>query len=81
MILLKEKKGMAKYYVALISAMVLGRIVFGIMNACFFQAGNYSLSIWMTAAFVTAFPGIVIQLILIPVIMVALQKAHLTETL
>lgn len=61
-------------YVCLILAMVVSRIIYGIMNALFFKAGTYSLAIWLTAAFVTALPGIIIQLIVIPLIVVNAKK-------
>jgi len=66
-------------YISLVGAMLSGRIVYGIVNAFIFRAGQYSLEIWATAAFVTAIPGIISQLILIPLIMAALQKARLIE--
>ena len=45
-----------------------------------FRAGQYSLQVWVTGSFITALPGIVIQLILIPVMVVALQKAGFFST-
>ena len=67
----------AKTYFSLIGAMLAGRIVYGVLNALIFNAGSYSLSIWLSAAFVTALPGIVIQLCLIPSLVVVLRKAKL----
>ena len=67
----------AKIYVALVSAMLCGRAVYGILNALFFKAGNYSAKIWLTAAFLTSWPGILIQIIAIPSILIALHKAKL----
>ena len=64
-------------YIALIGAMLAGRIVFGAMNALLFRAGAYSLQVWLTAAFVTALPGIVIQIALLPALILTLEKAHL----
>ena len=69
----------AKIYISLIAAMLFGRIVYGIVNALIFSVGNYSMQIWLTAAFVTALPGIVIQILVIPVIVVILQKAKLID--
>ena len=37
------------------------------------------MQIWLTASFVTSLPGIAIQLALIPIIVLALQKAKLAE--
>ena len=62
---------------ALILSMLCGRVTYGILNALIFKAGSYSMQAWLSAAFVTAVPGIIIQLILIPVLVDRLQKAHL----
>ncbi len=75
----KTGKPIVNIYIALISAMLLGRITFGVLNALIFRAGEYSLVIWSTAAFATALPGIIIQLIVIPVLIFALQKAKIIE--
>jgi niacin transporter len=66
-------------YAALIGAMLIGRAVYGALNSLVFRAGEYSMQIWLTSAFVTALPGIVIQLILIPGVVIALQKSKLIE--
>lgn len=65
----------ANIYICLISAMLCGRILNGILNALIFQAGRYSMQIWLAAAFTTALPGIVIQLVLIPSLLLVLEKA------
>ncbi|MBD5102538.1 MAG: ECF transporter S component [Subdoligranulum sp.] len=67
-------------YVQLIGAMLLGRVVYGVMNALVFSAGKYSFSAFVTAAFVTALPGIVIQLVLLPAVVLLLEKAHVIQT-
>ena len=64
-----------KIYLSLIFSMLLGRVTYGILNALIFKAGAYSLNIWLTAAFAKAIPGILIQLIIIPVILLAVKKA------
>lgn len=73
----KTGKLLADLYLSLIGAMLAGRVVFGLLNALLFQAGEYSVVLWTTAAFVTALPGIVIQLAVIPVLVLALKKAKL----
>lgn len=67
----------ADLYISLAGAMLAGRIIYGIVNALIFRAGEYSMSIWLTASFVTALPGIVIQLVLLPLIVLGLRKAKL----
>ncbi len=67
----------ANVYLSLIGAMLIGRVVYGAVNALIFRAGEYSLEMWLTASFVTALPGIIIQLVLLPVVVLALRKAKL----
>ena len=66
-------------YLSLLGAMLIGRVIYGALNSLIFRAGEYSLQLWLTGAFVTALPGIAIQLVLLPVLVLALQKARLVE--
>lgn len=75
--LVRTRSQAANVYIALIGAMLVGRAAYGAMNALIFRVGEYSLQIWMAASFVTALPGIVIQLVLLPLIVLALRKAKL----
>lgn len=70
-------KQVADVYISLGTAMLAGRILAGIAKALFFATGTYTMKAWITASFVTAFPGIVIQLLLIPGIVYTLSKAKL----
>lgn len=69
--------------VSLVGAMLAGRAVMGIANLVLLGiAGKpYAFSGFISGAFVTALPGIIIQLILVPVIMVALKKTKVLERL
>ena len=69
----------ARTYAALIGAMAAGRLVYGALNALIFRAGTYSFEIWLSAALLTALPGIAIQLFFIPAAVAVLQKAKLAE--
>ena len=64
-------------YAALVSAMVAGRLVWGAVR--FVLAGlsgtAFPFSAFLSGALLTAVPGIIAQLILIPLILSALQKA------
>ena len=62
---------------ALLLAMIGGRIVSGLANALFMGLANapYGFQMFLTASFVTALPGILIQIIVIPLLVLALQKA------
>ncbi|MBR3641288.1 MAG: ECF transporter S component [Oscillibacter sp.] len=71
---LPKKK--SSIFVALIAAMLLGRVVWGV--ARFLCAGldpsKFGISAFLAGAFATAWPGIVLQLILIPILVIALKK-------
>ncbi|MBQ6334807.1 MAG: ECF transporter S component [Erysipelotrichaceae bacterium] len=77
--LIKMENKLVKNYVVLILAMLAGRVTYGILNSLIFRAGNYSLQTWIAAAFITAIPGIIIQLVLIPILVTRLQKARLFD--
>lgn len=80
-LLYRATKG--KIYPSLIGGMLGGRIVMGIVNAIIFSvAGNpYGVSAFISAAFINALPGIIIQLIVIPAIVYALKKARLVPAM
>jgi len=73
------KNTYAKVYAALIVSMLFGRIFYGVLNAVIFSAGSYSMQIWLTAAFITALPGVIIQIVIIPTIVFVLQRAKLID--
>ena len=74
---LRSGKLVVDLYAALVIAMLGGRVITGILRALIFAGGSYSWSAWATGYFVSCLPGIIIQLILIPIIYVALERAHL----
>ncbi|MBQ3504786.1 MAG: ECF transporter S component [Oscillospiraceae bacterium] len=61
-------------YAALVVAMIAGRIVSGIAKALIFSPG-LAMSAWVTASFVTALPGIAIQLVFLPSVVYTLMRA------
>lgn len=74
---LRSGKLVIDLYAALIIAMLGGRVITGILRALIFAGGSYSWSAWATGYFVSCLPGIILQLILLPTIYVALERAHL----
>jgi thiamine transporter ThiT len=70
-------KRTADLYISLIAAMLSGRVLSGILQALLFSAGHYAFSTWVTAYFLTSLPGMIIQLVLIPILITALEKANL----
>lgn len=73
----KLPKKLPYVYVSLICAMTAGRAAWGIVSIALYGiVGNtFSMQIFLAGAFLNAIPGIVLQLVLIPVIVVALRKA------
>lgn len=65
----------ADLYIALVAAMIAGRVVSGIAKALIFTPGM-AMSAWITASFVTALPGILIQLVFLPSVVFTLMKAR-----
>ena len=73
---LRTKSTYADLYIALVVAMLAGRVVSGIAKALIFAPGM-SLKMWVTASFLTALPGIVIQLVFLPSVVFTLMKARI----
>ena len=70
------KKYVRNLYLALIGAMLAGRIVWGLVRFILARATMqpFTMEMFMAGAFLTAIPGIIVQLILIPGIMAALKR-------
>ena len=75
--LFRTKKYIVDLYGSLLVGMLCGRGAAGIAQSLLFSAGDYSLALWVTSYFVTALPGIAIQLIFVPAIVLTLKKAKL----
>lgn len=72
-----SKKDGKSVFIALITAMIAGRVVWGIVSMMLFgvMGKGFTMALFMTEAFVNAVPGIAIQLVVIPVIVSALKKS------
>lgn len=71
---LRTGKTYADLYIALVAAMLAGRVASGIAKALIFTPG-LAMSAWVASSFVTALPGIVIQLVFLPSVVFMLMKA------
>lgn len=73
----KSRSYIVNLYLSLAGAMLAGRIVWGIVRFILARATMqpFTLEMFMAGAFLTAVPGILIQLILIPAVMAALRRA------
>ena len=69
-------------YVALLGAMVIGRIIWGlVMFACMgFDASVFGIAAFVSGAITTAIPGIVLQLVLVPILVITLEKVVNTNS-
>ena len=72
--LVHTKNTYADLYIALVVAMLAGRVLSGIAKALIFMP-NISMTAWIMASVVTALPGILIQLVFLPAVVQMLMKA------
>ena len=70
------KKPLADLYISMVTAMVLGRVLAGLVKSFILSSGTAPFA-WVTTSLVAGIPGIIIQLILIPLVIVSLTKAKL----
>lgn len=66
-------------YRSMLAAMFAGRIVWGITQIIFLGIGGnaFTWQMFLTGALLNAIPGIIVQLLLIPAVMVALNRTGL----
>ena len=69
-------KTTADLYISMIAAMILGRTVAGFAKALIFTPGVAPFA-WVTTSLVMGIPGIVIQLVIMPVLVLALTRARM----
>ena len=74
--LVRTKSTYGDLYIALVVAMLAGRVLSGIAKALIFMPGM-SMTAWIMASFVTALPGILIQLVFLPSVVMTLMKARI----
>ncbi len=66
-------------YVSLLSAMIIGRLVEGFASFCVYQMGfdvkPFTFEVFWASAVINALPGIIVQIILVPIIVMLLEKS------
>jgi thiamine transporter ThiT len=67
----------SSFIIALLGAMIIGRIVWGIAAYVFYGLAGipFSIEVFVAGSLLNAIPGIVIQLVLIPAVLIAAKKA------
>lgn len=68
-----------KVYISLIAAMLAGRAVWGLARGLLlgFGGSGFTMELFLAGAFINAVPGIILHLILIPAVMLLLDKTKL----
>lgn len=68
-------------YITLILSMLGGRVVWGIVSLILYgiSGTGFGWEAFMAGAFMNALPGIIIQIIIIPIIIIALERSSLIE--
>lgn len=71
-----KRKGIGALYGSIISAMIIGRGVWGVTSAIIYRLGSkaFTLKAFLAGAFINAVPGIAVQLILIPAIILVIKR-------
>ncbi len=77
--LIRTGKPLPDIWLALVPAMLAGRLVGGLARAAFqlYQHETYSLALWAGAYFTASLPGIAVQLALLPAMILILTRAGL----
>lgn len=78
---LSRWKCIVSLYRALIAAMIAGRLVWAVAQMALLgvSGGAFTMKMFLAGAFFNAVPGIIIQLVLIPAVMVALGRTGMVQ--
>lgn len=74
-----KKKNILSLYASMLIAMLGGRIIWGLVQTVLLGFGGktFAFSAFITSGFLNAIPGIILQLVLIPSVMLIIKKTHL----
>jgi len=66
-------------YVNLILSMIVGRIIWGLVSLALYNLSGsaFTWQVFLAGAIINAIPGIIIQIVIIPLLVIALQRANL----
>ncbi len=76
------KKTLPNIFVSLIGAMLVGRVVWGIASfviSLMLVKMNFGIQAFIAGAFIKAIPGIILQLIVVPMLVLVAQKVGVIE--
>ena len=72
-------RGILPVYGSLFGAMLGGRMVWGVAQTLLLGLEGFTFKMFVAGAFINAVPGIILQLILIPAVMLVLDKTNLIK--
>lgn len=77
MYMILKKKNLLSIYISLITAMISGRVMWGIVKAILLGVGGkpFTFTMFWVGGFADALPGIILQLILIPSVVLIVNTA------
>lgn len=73
----RSQKSLTNIYISLVSAMIFGRVAGGAVKWAllgFNYINSFSAKAFLSAYILTAWPGIIIQIVFVPIIVMALKK-------
>ena len=73
-----SKKNLLSIYLTLVISMLAGRVVWGLISPVLYsvQGKAFTFQMFLAGGFVNALPGIILHLVLIPPLVLALQKVR-----
>lgn len=77
----KFQKHWARIYISLFTAMIAGRFVWGVASIIIYGITQtaFTWQMFIGGALLNAIPGIILQIVLIPILMLALEKSGVME--
>ena len=70
-------KSKARIYISLIAAMITGRVVWGLVSVILYGVSDaaFTWEIFLAGSLLNAIPGIILQLVAVPALMLAFEKS------
>ena len=71
------RKSKIRIYASLIIAMIIGRIIWGLVSVIIYglSGADFTWQIFLAGSFLNAIPGIIVQLIAVPALILAFEKS------
>ena len=77
----KFQKHWSRIYISLFTAMIAGRFVWGVASIIIYGITQtaFTWQMFISGALLNAIPGVILQIVLIPILMLALEKSGVME--